>query len=413
MEQEQKWRNDLAKSRKRTSKYREQQQAAIKRKTTFMEALDQIRAATGYEDLGDVISLFSKYEEDKFAKVGAVSRAALDIEQLEAEVARLNAEVEARDVLDNERKLRRQQRVEVLEAQSKELESKVMETEQLAEFTKNEVKSLFPVIEYLFHAIGCETAVPEEGATTTNNTTSAERFATALSPLRADTSSLKMFGNPTLKHSVRSGVTITTLGHFMGLIENRSADIIQQYAAAAATGALDRVEYVPDADNVPTGNENAGKTITLGGISYPVEGLNASTEPQKRYMSSAALGPSKPTGKLKESLTTSSVVTAFAITMGANTAPPPQNTTSTWGATSRSTYGAGRSVHPNDDDNDYDKDGADLDDNMANGTQANVVRPLPISELKRQAAISISNDKMVKSLAAAASTAASILSRAQ
>ena len=53
--------------------------------TAYNEALAYIRQQTGYEDLQDVVDLFNKYEEEKYEKLGAISRLVSGVERSRVE----------------------------------------------------------------------------------------------------------------------------------------------------------------------------------------------------------------------------------------------------------------------------------------------------------------------------------------
>lgn len=306
----------------------------------FQEALQQIRTSTGYEDLQDIIDLFNKYEDEKFNKVGAANRMVVDIERLEKDVAEMRSEVQVRDAQTAITKQARINYNTSLETTAAQMEAQLIEVNASVTRMMEEVKVMFPIIDFAFYAIGSDRAF--EVPTGSSSPTKAQSHG---SPLRSKTASLKMYtGNPAMKEDVKSGVTASSLSQFMGIIESRSADIIQQYAVSS----------------------NGLEISKPSRSSSPVPEF-ASTSTQRFPMSPAnALGPSRPTGKLKESLTSSALIAALAVDSTKMEAP----------------------------------DGDREDE-----------RPISLEELKRQAARQMEGDKNFKAVRSAALQAATILTR--
>jgi hypothetical protein len=284
----------------------------------------------------------------------------LEIERLEKDVAEMRNEVKAREAQTAITKAARQSQNTSLEAAAAQMEAQLVETSVAAARMLEEVKSMFPIIDYAFYAIGCDKAfvVPHGGSASPSSPTKGGASAPSgsSSPLRSKTASLKMYmSNPAMKQDVKSGVNASSVSQFMGIIENRSADIIQQYAAVniGGVGALEikagggsrSASPAPDADGFRT-----------------VGGAGA------RVLSPAALGPSRPTGRLKESLTSSALVAALAVDAAKMEAPE-----------------------------------ADRGDDE--------LRPISLDELKRQAAKQMEMDKGFKAVKSAALQAASVLTR--
>ncbi len=283
----------------------------------------------------------------------------MDIERLEKEVVEMRSDVKARDAATATSKAARHAHVSSLEAVAAAMEAQLVDTAANSVRMMEEVKAMFPVIDFIFYAIGSDKAFDVPAPASPGKAGAAGHGGGhASSPLRVKTAALKMYtGNPAMKADVQAGVTAGSLSQFMGIAENRAADIIQQYAAVASGGA-----GVPAAlprspsPGAPDGADAGGLRLALGG-----------TSDARRALSPAALGPSRPTGRLKESLTSSSLVAALAVDAAKMEAP----------------------------DGDRDDD----------------ARPISLDELKRQAARQMEADKNFKAVRSAALQAATVLTR--
>jgi len=246
----------------------------------FQEALQTIRSSTGYEDLQDIIDLFNKYEDEKFNKVGAANRMVVEIERLEKDVAEMRQEVKAREASTAVTKAARQTHNTSLETTAAQMEHQLVEVSAASARMMEEVKAVFPVIDFAFYALGSDKAFEVPSASSPSKGGHHAPAGGASSPLRSKTASLKMYtANPATKQDVKSGVTAGTLSQFMGIIENRSADVIQQYAAAHMGG---------------------GAAGSRSPSPAPAALLAAEAADTRRgALSPAAMGPSRPTGRLK------------------------------------------------------------------------------------------------------------------
>lgn len=258
----------------------------------------------------------------------------------------MRTEVKAREAENATVKAARTHQLTSLESQASVMESQVIETGTQAKRMLDEVKIMYPVIDYAFYAIGCDKAfeIPS------GNPGSPIRQRSA-SPLRSKTASLQMYTqNKAMTQDVQAGVTASTLSQFMGIIENRSADIIQQYVATVSAGTDVRAISRTASPAPEAGSSSISPGATARGP-----------------MSPAALGPSRPTGRLKESLTSSALVAALAVD-------------------------ASKLDGPEGDDEDS-------------------VRPISLMDLKRQAASQMNSDKAIKAVRSAAANAATVLTR--
>ena len=340
--EEEQLRKTIRKGQLKMAKDRAVLQMAEQKLAAYNEALTHIRTATGYEDLQDTVDLFNRYEDEKFNKVGAANRLVEEIERLEKDVNDMRAALKGRDAAQALQKAQRHQALSTVEAAAASMDGAVLEASAVAASVVAEVKAVFKVVEFAFHALGCDqvfdaAAMPgTAGAQMALTLRSSGAGAAPSSPLKNKTASLKMYTSSVSTHEeVRAGVTPSTLTAFMGIIENRAADIIQQYVASSSGSAAAAAAVAPS--------------------------------------QAAALGPSRPSGRLKESLTSSALVTALAMDAAKLEAPNSQ---------------VGPSVAIDDD-----------------------LRPISMAELKKQAMRQIDTDKNFRMLRASAAMASAAMTR--
>ena len=345
-EEEEQLRKKIRKGQLKMAKDRAVLQMAEQKLAAFNEALAHIRTATGYENLQDTVDLFNRYEDEKFNKVGAANRLVEEIERLEKDVNDMRAALKGRDAAQALQKAQRHQALSTVEAAAASMDGAVLEASAMAASVVAEVRAVFKVVEFAFHALGCDqvfdaAALPgTAGAQLALTQRASGAGAAPSSPLKNKTASLKMYTSSVATHEeVRAGVTPSTLTAFMGIIENRSADIIQQYVASSAGAAA--------------AASSASQAVAPSQV--------------------AALGPSRPSGRLKESLTSSALVTALAMDAAKLEAPNSQG---------------GPSVAIDDD-----------------------LRPISMAELKKQAMRQMDTDKNFRMLRASAAMASAAMTR--
>jgi hypothetical protein len=339
-EEEDQLRKKIRKGQMKMAKDRAVLQMAEQKLAAFSEALQYMRTATGYDNLQDAIDLFNRYEDEKFSKVGAANRMVDEIERLERDVVDLRNSLKTRDIQQTVFKEQRKSNLSRIEDAASDMDRRVLETAEQAAVESAEVRAMFRTIEFMFHAIGCDQAFLPEAPV-------AQRSS---SPLRSKTASLKMYtSSVSTSEEVKTGITMATVPQFMGIIENRSADIIQQYVAMLGNS-------LPAA----AGSGRAGQ----------LEAQLAATKAAAASTSAAsALAPSRPSGRLKESVASSTLVTALAIDSSKLELP---------------------------------SSGKDDDDD---------VRPLSLDELKRQAVRQLDTDKNFRQVRASAIMASQAMTR--
>jgi len=200
-------------------------------------------------------------------------------------------------------------------------------------------------------------------------------------------------------------------------VENRAADIIQTYAAKMTLGEVTADGETLDADEIAEA-EAAADDAALAAAEKEGEGDGGLTEEyveakimakvaqekkeadNKPFISPASLGPSKPTGKLKESLTMSTLVSAMSVTTASTTGEgvggvgTPGGTRSGRGLTTPAGLGGLYGGEEEEEDNERSPVSS---------------APLPLEELKKLALQDVMADKTVKAIGKAAAVAAYVL----
>ena len=329
----------------------------------------------------------------------------MEIEKLELSNATTREGVKGKDASTTALVVARSTAVTALEQQAVHLENQFSETNIQCHRILNEMKSTFTFIEVLFTSLGCDSSLAPR-----------KPQLAMMSPLSKQTASLNMYASPALAEVVKEGsVSASSLPHFMGMVENRGADIIQTYAAMVSSGLLQDGENA--GENVDIASRKAemdeikmlqaveaAATGALGddALGEPTALVNSDTSRGGRFISSSALGPSRPTGKLKESLTTSALVAAMAVTVSAG---GPVAAAAAAGATAGAS-GKGKTGRPEPMQSSRHAVEEEPEDESSGPP-----RPFTMGELKQQATYQINNDESIKAITNAATAAALILGR--
>ena len=269
--------------------------AAERKRLAFAGALSRIASATGYERTEDVVAIFGRYEEEKFAKAQHAERLVVEIEALEAVAADAHAESRARGAATAAQFAERAEATRSLLAAAVGAEAALAVTAAAVQSASAEVASLYPAVDFCFHALGVRSSigaaaetfsvteaitaaapVPEANKSadedflarrrpSSSTSPSSHSLSMALpqrdsgcsdgssvggggarsegpsgqSPLRGCRGSFVMFsGDARIRHAAGTGVSAASLGTFMGAIEQTAADILHAYAAVMSTAAL-------------------------------------------------------------------------------------------------------------------------------------------------------------------------------
>jgi hypothetical protein len=296
-----------------------------------------------------------------------------------------------------------------LTSQAESAEAKSAEVASSAARVSAEVRALLPAVEFLFHTLAAGEAVAGPADS-----------ASAVAPSKTS-SSLKMYNSPALQMAVREQTppTASLLPSFMGILENRAADVVQLYAAKLSAGQIkdggeefdaDAAEEEAARDDDAALKAAAASAEGLVEASAPAAAAKAEEAPlpelpSKRFISPAALGPSKPMGGLKESLTTSALVAAMSATATTGVAAGGEGGAGAAGGAAGGTRRGATATMPS-----MRRGAAEEEEEEAAG-KLTVIRPYTLDELKRQAVASITADRSVPAIKSAATSAAAFLGR--
>lgn len=390
-----------------------------------------------------------------------------EIERLEAEVRTAQQSLTEAESAQATRKADRAAALAALHAANADAEAQLKEKEAATNLLLTEVKSLFRLIDYVFVRTGCGAVFDATAAATasgrpgsplrTRSAVGSRPAAAAFtSPLKSRLPAMNMLASPMVHEEVRSGVALSSLTRFMGVIENRSVDVVQQYVALAeaageaATGLASpavsprQMSASPSTQNAalaaaasanstssgPGGSGGQSRSMSrrpsgagLGGgrrsrsgsttpttaaaaaaaaaasaIVTPVAGVPspAVAGGSPRPTAAAALGPANPTGRVRETLTSVAIVSALAMDPAKMEGDDGGTGAAAGNAGNAGTAVAAGSPGPM----------VFLDRDADDGS-----RPVPLSELKRQAMNQLAADKTLRAMRAAAGIAATVLTR--
>ena len=348
----------------------------------------------------------------------------MEIERNEVELQGSRTDVQTKEESTSVLKQQRAKQMAFLEEQARTSEERASESLANANRVSTEVKTVLVAMEMLFYTLAAGQALTVPSQMALSSPSAAKSRPTA---------SLKMYSSPALVQAVHEGssITMSSLPSFMGMMENRASDLIQTYAAKVTMGEVQEDGEVLDAEEAAEAAEAAedkllaagaesAEAVAEGGDAKVAE-LMASMEGEaskgdaeagagKRFFSPAALGPSRPTGKLKESLTTSALVAAMSISAGiggdegagAGAGKRGGGGAAGGSASARGGSGAGRLGGGLEEAEEEEE---------AGGKPGVALRPLSLEEIKRQAVGNIHADRTVRAIGSAAAMAALVLGR--
>jgi len=179
--------------------------ASMEKVQSYEEAFAKIQAATGISDIDELVTTFINAEDQNFALFNYVNELNSECEKLEEQIADIKSEIEKYKGqglnTDNQRK----KILKDLEERLQKTEAKAEQYEKKYEAAMKTVNALKVGIQSIFNKIGCNTPANQE-----------------------------MLGN--------EGVTESNMMQYLGIIEQRTNEILQLYAstqAQAREGAVD------------------------------------------------------------------------------------------------------------------------------------------------------------------------------
>jgi len=207
--------------------------ASMEKVQSYEEAFAKIQAATGISDIDELVTTFINAEDQNFALFNYVNELNGECEKLEEQIADIRSEIEKYKGqglnTDNQRK----KILKDLEERLQRTEAKAEQYEKKYEAAMKTVSALKVGIQSIFKKIGCDT------------------------PANMD-----MLGN--------EGVTESNMMQYLGIIEQRTNEILQLYAATQAR------EGVVDAQGNPV---PAVSSILGQGPQLPAGRNNISIQP--------------------------------------------------------------------------------------------------------------------------------------
>ena len=171
--------------------------ASMEKVQSYEEAFAKIQAATGISDIDELVTTFINAEDQNFALFNYVNELNGECEKLEEQIAEIRSEIEKYKGqglnTDNQRK----KILKDLEERLARTEAKAEQYEKKYEAAMKTVNALKQGIASIFKKIGCDTQA-----------------------------NLEMLGN--------EGVTEANMMQYLGIIEQRTNEILQLYAATQA-----------------------------------------------------------------------------------------------------------------------------------------------------------------------------------
>ena len=281
-----------------------------------------------------------------------MSRLVSEVESLEKSIVASRAAVAFSDAADCRATTERAALIASMKGQAEHAEAAAaVETASIVEATA-ELKSLARVVEFAFRAIGADAAVDpflhaaeaaalqvEDRTTATQQLQDSQMLplagaaaaaAAMATPARSRAGSLAMFASsPGVGQDVATGVLVGTLGRFVGILETRAADVMHAYAASCAAAsdvaviAAHAAAAAAEEENVrsstaqysPNGSQVIGVSVgALNAVGTSTAGAGIETARRLSATASAAataIGPTHPTGLLREAFAASTLVASL------------------------------------------------------------------------------------------------------
>ena len=197
IEEEQKLKKKVLKGNWGIAKDKASIHASMEKVQSYEEAFAKIQAATGISDIDELVTTFINAEDQNFALFNYVNELNGECEKLEEQIADIKSEIEKYKGqglnTDNQRK----KILKDLEERLSRTEAKAEQYEKKHEGAMKTVNALKLGIQSIFNKIGCNTAA-----------------------------NMDLLGN--------EGVTEANMMQYLGIIEQRTNEILQLYAATQA-----------------------------------------------------------------------------------------------------------------------------------------------------------------------------------
>ena len=188
-------RNKLAKGNWSQAKEKAAQKASLDRVQSFEEAFQQIKAATGIDNIDELVQTFIDAEDQNFSLFNYVNELNNEVEKLEEQIAEIKAEIEKYKGQGGQNDRQRKKLLKDLEDRLASTEARAEQYEAKALKAAKTVAQLEQGIQSIFNKIGCDKS--------------------ALSDMLGTT-----------------GVTESNMMQYLGIIEQRTNELLQLYHQA-------------------------------------------------------------------------------------------------------------------------------------------------------------------------------------
>mmetsp|Transcript_12924 Transcript_12924/g.33226 ORF Transcript_12924/g.33226 Transcript_12924/m.33226 type:complete len:551 (-) Transcript_12924:16-1668(-) len=187
-------RKNLAKGNWNVAKDKAAQKASLDRVQSFEEAFQQIKAATGIDNIDELVQTFIDAEDQNFSLFNYVNELNNEVEKLEEQIEHTRSEIEKHRGQGQSTDGQRKRILQDLEEKLQRTEAKAEQFEARASRAMHTVNLLKQGIQLTFDKLGCN----KEAVTA-------------------------VLGN--------QGVTESNIMQYLGIIEQRTNEILQMYAA--------------------------------------------------------------------------------------------------------------------------------------------------------------------------------------
>ena len=170
------------------------QQVSLEKVQSYEEAFERIKEATGITEIDDLVSTFIEAEENNFSLFTYVNELNNDIEKLEVQIAEIKSEIEKYKGQGMNTENQRKKILKDLEDKLEKTEAKSKQYDEKYQAAQKTVNALKVGIQSIFIKIGCD-KMPQ---------------AESLDP--------------------SEGVTEANMMQYLGIVEQRTNEILQLYA---------------------------------------------------------------------------------------------------------------------------------------------------------------------------------------
>mmetsp|Transcript_12925 Transcript_12925/g.33232 ORF Transcript_12925/g.33232 Transcript_12925/m.33232 type:complete len:540 (-) Transcript_12925:7-1626(-) len=185
-------RKNLAKGNWNVAKDKAAQKASLDRVQSFEEAFQQIKAATGIDNIDELVQTFIDAEDQNFSLFNYVNELNNEVEKLEEQIAEIKGEIEKYKGQGGQNDRQRKKLLKDLEDRLASTEARAEQYEAKALKAAKTVSQLEHGIQSIFNKIGCDKS--------------------ALSDMLGTT-----------------GVTESNMMQYLGIIEQRTNELLQLY----------------------------------------------------------------------------------------------------------------------------------------------------------------------------------------